>query len=91
MYNSLRFNGEVRIRQLRVPFLALLGSDDLGVPVVPTVAALQRQLLGPDRPGRFEVVVLDGATHALDKPPGTRHPEYVPRVMDWMTRFLKAP
>jgi alpha-beta hydrolase superfamily lysophospholipase len=88
--NSFRFNGDSLTRTLRVPFLSLLGSADAIVPVEPTVSTL-RTLLGPDRPGSFEIVVLDGATHALDFPPGTRHPEYVPRVMNWMTRFLKAP
>lgn len=88
--NSFGFRGDSVLDNLRAPFLALLGSADVIVPVEPTVANL-RARLGADRPGRLEIVVLEDATHALDLPPGTRHPAYVARVMDWMERHLKTP
>jgi pimeloyl-ACP methyl ester carboxylesterase len=86
-FNSLNFDPSADWARLDTPFLALFGELDVVVPVDPSVAALTAAL-APE--GRDDVVirVLPGATHALDRPPGTRDPDYVPTVMDWLERWL---
>ena len=68
--------------------LAILGEDDAIVPVEATVARL-RELLPDAHPTPVEIMVLDGAGHALDNPPGERHPAYVPTVIGWLKGYLK--
>jgi len=89
-YNSLDFDPTADLRRLRAPFLALFGELDVTVPVEPSIAALNAAL---PTSGRDEVAirVLPGASHSLDRPPGTRHPDYVPTVLNWLDRYLMAP
>jgi pimeloyl-ACP methyl ester carboxylesterase len=86
-HNSLHFDPEPDLRRLSVPFLSLLGDRDVVVPVERSAQNLTRifESVGNER---AEIVILPGATHALDSPPGTRHPDYVPTVMSWLDRFL---
>jgi pimeloyl-ACP methyl ester carboxylesterase len=88
--NSLTFERDDRIRELTVPYLALFGELDQVVPVERSVARL-RELLPARSATPVEIVVLPGVGHSLDVPSGARHPEYVPRVMAWLERYLRAP
>ncbi len=86
-YNSLAFDPSDDLARLEAPFLALFGELDVTVPVEPSLAVLDT-ILRPGRREDVEIRVLPGATHALDNPPGTRHPDYVPSVMTWLDRYL---
>lgn len=88
-YNSLAFDPSADLARLGVPFLALFGELDVTVPVEPSVARLQ-EVLRPACRDDVVIRVLSGATHSLDNPPGTRHPDYVPAVIAWLNRYLSA-
>jgi pimeloyl-ACP methyl ester carboxylesterase len=69
------------LRALRVPALALYGSDDEWTPVDDSVAAWEGAL-----GDRVEVVVLDGLGHDLREPDGAPSPRYEGALLGWLAR-----
>jgi len=86
-FNSVRFDPVPDLRRLAVPYLTLLGERDVVVPAARSAEYL-RSVLEAAGNESFEITVLPEATHALDSPPGTRHPDYVPMVMRWLETHL---
>lgn len=74
---------KVALDQIRVPILAIFGSDDVLVPVEDSAEVFRSS--PPGRPETRTVVVFGGATHRLlvGDPPSL-HPDYLPTLVGWI-------
>lgn len=85
--NELSYDPERDLRSLRIPVLAIYGSNDADTPAADEEAALRRQVA---RPGHLQLVDVPGAGHALTlgAAPAEACRRFGPGVFDGLAAFL---